>query len=368
MSQQQPVRAAIVGCGDISALHLKSMKEAGLEIVALCDIIKERAEKRRNEFATPTTPIYTDFATMMKSEKFDVLGVATPPNVHKEQALAGLEAKCYVYCEKPVADTLAGIEQILTAEKSSGRRAFYTTARFRGWDGLIIKKYIDDGDVGDIYRLDVRHFRTRGRPGVDTNHQSRWFADVKQAIAGITGDMGLYFIDKALYLTGWPKVTSVSAMNFREFPYEMPAGLTYDVEEHVVMLARTEGKLTFTFEFANISHHAYTTSTTVLGTKGGIHTADRDKIDYMTEKGGPWKNVSQSAKWPDNEGPDTRAYRALAGLVRGDGKEVIAATTTPQVLILHQIAQMSFLSAKERREVTPSDIDKTHHIFWNKKV
>ena len=88
----------------------------------------------------------------------------------------------------------------------------------------------------------------------------------------------------------------------------------------------------------------------------------------MTEKGGPWKNVVHSAEWQDNEGPDTRAYRALAGCARGDRREVIAATTTQQVYTLHEIAQMSFLSAKERREVRPSDLDKTHHIVLNRKV
>jgi predicted dehydrogenase len=368
MAQQQMIRAGLVGCGEISSLHLKSMKQAGLEIVALCDIDKARAERRRDEFATPDTPVYTAFADMLRHQRMDVVGIATPPDRHKEQVLAALEAKSYVYCEKPVADTLFGIEQILRTEKATGAKAFYTTARFRGWDGLMVKQYIDDGDVGDIYRVDVQHFRTRGRPGVDTNLQSRWFADARQAIAGITGDMGLYFVDKALYLTGWPKVTGVSAMSFRQFPYEMPAGLTYDVEEHVVMLARTEGKLTFTFEFANISHHPFSTSMMVLGDKGGIHVTDRDKLKYMTEKGGAWKNVTHSAEWQDNEGPDVRAYRALAGCARGDGREVIAATSTPQVYLLHEVAQMAFLSAKERREVRPADLDKTHHIFFNRKA
>ena len=69
-------------------------------------------------------------------------------------------------------------------------------------------------------------------------------------------------------------------MTFKQFPAEMPAGLPYDVEEHVTIFARTEGKLTFTFEFANISHHPYTTSTMILGDKGGIHVDDRDKFRY----------------------------------------------------------------------------------------
>ena len=46
------LKAGIVGCGGIAnGKHLPAMKKSGLyEIVAFCDIIRERAEKAKAEY------------------------------------------------------------------------------------------------------------------------------------------------------------------------------------------------------------------------------------------------------------------------------------------------------------------------------
>ena len=48
------LKAGIVGCGGIAnGKHLPAMKKSGLyEIVAFCDIIRERAEKAKKEYGT----------------------------------------------------------------------------------------------------------------------------------------------------------------------------------------------------------------------------------------------------------------------------------------------------------------------------
>ena len=357
--------AGLIGCGAISKLHVRSMLAAGLEVAAVCDTDPAAAERLKSECQVPRAAVYTDFRELLKHDGLAVVGIATPPFLHKEQILASLGAGLWVYSEKPVAETLEGIEEIAEAERRTGRRAWYTPARFRGGVGILAKRHIDDGELGDLYRVHISHFRQRGRPGVDMAGTARWFADSRKAITGITGDMGLYFFDQALYLTGWPAVVAVSAMTYKEFPFEMPEGLPYDVEEHVLILARTAGKLVLTFEFANIAHHPWSTSLMILGTKGGILNDDEKKFRFLTEKGGPGKSVTQTEDGKDEEGQDTRAYKAIAACARGDMRD--AATTTPEVQRLHELAQMAFLSAKERREVRPADLDRKNHILWNER-
>ena len=48
------LKAGIVGCGGIAnGEHLPAMKKSGLyEIVAFCDIVRERAEKAKEEYGT----------------------------------------------------------------------------------------------------------------------------------------------------------------------------------------------------------------------------------------------------------------------------------------------------------------------------
>src|SRR4029078_12475521 len=41
---------ALVGCGGITKWHLRAYQEANYKIVALCDMVKARAEERRDVF------------------------------------------------------------------------------------------------------------------------------------------------------------------------------------------------------------------------------------------------------------------------------------------------------------------------------
>src|ERR1035437_2373678 len=116
------------------------------------------------------------------------------------------------------------------------------------------------------------------------------------------------------------------------------------------------GKLTFSFEFANIAHHPWDTTLMVLGTKGGILNDGEKKFRFFHDKAGPFKNVTQTLDWGDAEGQDTRVYKAMAASAAGNLQN--AGPTTPEVLRLHELAQMAFLPAKERRGGRPADLDR----------
>lgn len=360
---EKTARGAVIGCGAISTAHLRAMKGADYRIHALCDIDVDRAEKQKKEYGDTETRIYKDYREMLAAGGIDVVAIATPPFLHHEQVVAGLKAGVYVYTEKPVVATLKAFDDIFAAEAASGKKAYVTTSRFRGAEGPMIKQYVDEGDLGDIYRVEATHFRTRGRPGVDKNTEARWFADSRKALSGIMGDMGMYFMDRSLHFTDWPEITSVSAVVLKPFPPDVPDDITYDVEEHVVILARTAGSLTFTFEFANISHHDHINTFKMLGTGGGI-TVDGGPagIKYRSEKGEAWRFIEEFSTWKEDKSSDQIIYEQLAEAVRGSGC-VTRATTSEQALVLHQIVAMAYRSSKERREISPADLDPEAQIF-----
>ena len=358
------VTGAIVGCGAISKLHLGCMKEAGYRIGVVCDVDRARAEKAKSEFGDDGTRVTVSVDDVMADPAVDVVAVLTPPALHAEQTAAALGAGKFAYCEKPVVRTLGEFDAIFAAEKSSGKRAYFTPGRFRGGEGPMIRQYVDAGDLGDVYRVEARHWRGRGRSGVDSG--ARWFADSRLALGGILADMGLYHMDRAFYLTGWPAITAVSAVMFRAFPYELPPEVVYDVEEHALIFARTEGKLTYTFEFANVAFFDdWTTNTLMmLGNKGGMHVTNgrRDEFRFLTEKGGPGKFIEHRIDWKDKRKADTVIYEELAAAVRGEG-QVRTATSSREALVLHEIMAMAYLSSHERREVRPEELDRSAPIF-----
>ena len=65
------LKAGIVGCGGIAnGKHLPAMKKSGLyEIVAFCDIIRERAEKAKKEYGTEDAKVFEDYRELLKEDR-----------------------------------------------------------------------------------------------------------------------------------------------------------------------------------------------------------------------------------------------------------------------------------------------------------
>ena len=79
---QKPVKAAIVGCGNISPAHFRSYKNTGIELVAVMDVDANKAEQRKAEFGTEDTEIFTDHKQLLKRKDIELVTVATPVAFH----------------------------------------------------------------------------------------------------------------------------------------------------------------------------------------------------------------------------------------------------------------------------------------------
>ena len=100
------LQVAVVGCGGIAnQKHFPALKSQAdkCEIVAFCDIIRERAEKAAKEYGTEDAKVYEDYNEMLKDENIDVVHVCTPNVAHCPITVAAFEAGKHVLCEKPMA-------------------------------------------------------------------------------------------------------------------------------------------------------------------------------------------------------------------------------------------------------------------------
>jgi myo-inositol 2-dehydrogenase/D-chiro-inositol 1-dehydrogenase len=116
VADRPPLRAGIVGAGWIAADHRAALRNLGHELVAVCDVDRERAEQLARGEAT----VYEDWRTLLETEHLDALWVATPPQLHAEPAVAALERGLPVYLEKPIARTLDDADAIVEAWQRSG--------------------------------------------------------------------------------------------------------------------------------------------------------------------------------------------------------------------------------------------------------
>jgi predicted dehydrogenase len=142
----------LIGCGGISQVHLRAYKAAGYNVVALCDIVPQRAENRRKEFF-PDAQTYTDYRKLLKRDDIEVVDIATHPQDRDYLIPAALEARKHVLSQKPfVLDLdrgkkfaeLAAKHQVKLAVNQNGRWAPYFS---------YMRQAVKKGLVGDVFSV-----------------------------------------------------------------------------------------------------------------------------------------------------------------------------------------------------------------------
>ncbi len=90
----------LIGCGGISADHLRAYRKAGYRVAALCDVVPAKAEARRDEFY-PQASVYGDWRELLARDDVEVVDLAAHPAERAEMIEAALEAGKHVLSQKP---------------------------------------------------------------------------------------------------------------------------------------------------------------------------------------------------------------------------------------------------------------------------
>lgn len=114
----QSVRIGFVGTGGIAAHHLQQLREVeGAEIVALCDVVEERAREKAAECGAVA---YADHRPMLERERLDALYVCVPPFAHEDAESLAAQRGVHLFVEKPVALTMEKGREVLAAIRTGG--------------------------------------------------------------------------------------------------------------------------------------------------------------------------------------------------------------------------------------------------------
>ncbi len=147
------MRTAIVGCGQISALHIATLRTMeGVDLVAVCD----RDEQRAREAASlwPGARSYVDFAELVRAEHPDVVHVLTPPASHATLAIQAMEAGCHVLVEKPMALSVSESERMIAAARQHGVK-LCTNHNYRYKPSVTrARTLVAEGAVGRVVHVD----------------------------------------------------------------------------------------------------------------------------------------------------------------------------------------------------------------------
>lgn len=205
------LKIGVIGCGGIANQKhfpaLTANKEL-CEIVAFCDIIRERAEKGAAEFGAPGAKVYEDYRELLANPEVEVVHVCTPNVSHSEITIAAFEAGKHVYCEKPMSHSAEEAEKMVAAWKKSGKQ--FTIGyqnRFRP-EVQNLHTACEKGELGDIYYAKAHAVRRRGVP--------TWGVFPNKALqgGGPLIDIGTHALDITLWCMNNYQVESVTGNVF----------------------------------------------------------------------------------------------------------------------------------------------------------
>src|SRR5436190_21082822 len=100
------MRLGIVGCGQIVERgHAPALRAAPqVEVAALADPSERRCRVVAEALGVEAEPaVYRDHREMLARVDLDAVLLATPPSLHRAQALDAFAGGCHVVCEKPLA-------------------------------------------------------------------------------------------------------------------------------------------------------------------------------------------------------------------------------------------------------------------------
>lgn len=275
----------LIGCGAITADHLKAYKSAGYQIVALCDIKRENAEKRRHEFY-PDARVFTDHRQLLEISEIEIVDVTTHPEVRPPIIEDCLRAGKHVLSQKPfVLDLDEGQRLADLADECGVRLAVNQNGRWAPHFSYL-REAACAGLIGEVVGVHC---------GVHWDHgwvKGTLFEKVQHLILY---DYAIHWFDFLTTLMGdvRPQRVYASATS-TSYQQVQPALLAQALVEY------DHAQATLAFD-ANVQHGSWD-RTLIAGSRGVVRSAGRSskdqRVDVITDQG-TFSPVLRGTWFPD---------------------------------------------------------------------
>lgn len=198
------LKIGVIGCGRVSVMHfvsITSMPDA--ELVACCDIKKDRAEGAANKYGGRA---YSSYEEMFRMEKLDAVHICLPHHLHSKVACYAFEKGVNVLTEKPMDVDLKSAENAVKTAKEKGvLYGVILQCRYNN-SSQLVKRAVESGRLGKI--LSARSVLTWTRPD-EYYAESDWKGTWDKEGGGVVIDQAIHSIDLVHWIVN-SEVESVS--------------------------------------------------------------------------------------------------------------------------------------------------------------
>ena len=146
---ERDVQIALIGCGGIASTHLAAYQSRGWNVVAFCDIDKNRAQSRADQFF-PNALVTDNPEDIFALTDLDAIDIATHTRHRPPLLRRALECGHHVLSQKPfVTDIAVGEELIALAKDKGVMLCINQNGRFAPHFSYI-RELVTSGTLGDI--------------------------------------------------------------------------------------------------------------------------------------------------------------------------------------------------------------------------
>jgi predicted dehydrogenase len=295
------LRIAMIGSGFIAGIHSNAFRQVThffdvpyeLELAVICGRDAAKLERVRTQWGW--AECQTDWRQVIDRKDIDVVDIATPNFLHAPIAIAAADAAQTLWCEKPLASSLAEAERMAAAVRGRPTLVWFN---YRHLPAVAFAHQLTQQDrLGDPF-----HFRAvyLNQSGNDPAKTAGWRYKRNEAGSGAAGDLLSHAIDMALYLNG--PVTELSATLHTFAPGR-------DVDDAALLWAKFANGSIGSFEatrygvgFANSLRFQF------HGSKGmlGFNLDELNRLDYYDATAEPHLRAARSITV---NGPDHPYWR-----------------------------------------------------------
>lgn len=311
------------------------------ESLELCGIVSSRSEEIKESY--PNVLVCPDYKELLKQE-LDIVVIASPNEVHFEQAKQAIEMGKHVVIDKPMTPTTE--EAKLLAYLADQHQVILTVFHNRRLDGdfLTLKKTIETNELGKIVGFESNF--NRFNPQVD---KSNW-RETTNIAGGVFYDLAPHLIDQTLVLFGKPDLVYANISHLRP-------GAATDDSFHVIMRYKD-------FD-AHLNASAITGNTrerfVLHGLKGSISKYGLDTQESQLNSGVQvtgsefgvdtsvfFRNSDRADKFPVLPGNYPEFYKNLSQHITN---EIPLLVPSHEAILTMEIMERCLESVKERKEI-----------------
>jgi predicted dehydrogenase len=310
MPETKPLNIAMIGDGSIARAHSNAFHQVGhffeipytLNLKVVCGRNQPKLQAFARQWGWAETA--ADWEQVVGRKDIEVVDIAVPNALHAPITMAAARAGKMLFCEKPLALSLAEAQTMAAAAKGVPNLVWFNYRRVPAV--AFTKQLIAEGKLGKVYHYRSYYFN---QSGVDPAKGQTWRYRASESGSGAIGDLLSHSVDMAIYLND--DIAELSAMKHTFIPGR-------EVDDAVSVMA----------QFANGSLGTFEASRFGVGRRNGLG------FEIYGEKGSvafDLEDMNRLQFYDATEPANLQAYRNI--LVTGAGHPYSANFWKPGHLI-----------------------------------